>query len=270
MICNKGKTAKASIRKITKVVEEELVFPLIRGKSLKKWYANSDGFIILPVNTKSGEILSEKEVKIHFPKTYEYFLEFVNELKSRSGYKQLLIKAKKPFYAVLRAKYGITPYKVAWKHISGKISGKANLECAVIGRVNEKPIVPSHGLVIINFNNEEEAYYVSSILNSSFAQYIVASYGLEVHITTDVPKKVYIPKFDPENKLHLKLSELSKKAHEIARKIYEEKREDLKLELNLIEEEIDKTVAQLYGIDNKELKEIKETLRILKGDIKEK
>jgi hypothetical protein len=55
---------------------------------------------------------------------------------------------------------------------------------------------------------------------------------------------------------------------EIAKKIYEENREDLKEGLSKIEEEIDKTVAQLYGITDEELEEIRKCLAILKeGEI---
>jgi hypothetical protein len=56
----------------------------------------------------------------------------------------------------------------------------------------------------------------------------------------------------------------------LARKIYEENREDLKEDLKKVEEEIDKTVAQLYGITNEELEEIRKCLAILKeGEIYE-
>ena len=37
-------------------------------------------------------------------------------------------------------------------------------------------------------------------------------------------------------------------------------------ELKEVEEEIDKIVAELYGITDKELEEVKKTLRVLKGE----
>ncbi|HEC76568.1 MAG TPA: hypothetical protein ENI33_04840 [Thermoplasmatales archaeon] len=56
----------------------------------------------------------------------------------------------------------------------------------------------------------------------------------------------------------------------MAKKIYEEGREDLKEDLKRIEEEIDKIVAELYGITDEELKEIRKCLMILKeGEIPE-
>lgn len=52
------------------------------------------------------------------------------------------------------------------------------------------------------------------------------------------------------------MGELSKKAHGIARGIYEEEREDLRDDLATVEEEIDRKVAELYEITEEEKIEI--------------
>jgi hypothetical protein len=124
--------------------------------------------------------------------------------------------------------------------------------------------VLNDSLILIPFDEENEAHYISSILNSSPVLFTIASYTYELRMETHITKNIHIPQFDPANKLHLKLSELSKKAHELARQIYEEGREDLRAELAEVEEEIDHTVSELYGITDEELKEIKKTLKILK------
>jgi hypothetical protein len=262
LISNVGKTAKTKTRKITKLVDKKFIYPVIRGKDIKKWYASDRGFILLPISSK-GRIFPEEKLKTEYPNTYSYFQDFSDELRRRSGYKLFYKKSNKPFYSVLRTEYGCKPYKVVWKHISGKISGKALLECAVI-RWKDKPVIPTHGVIMIACQSSDEAHYVCSILNSSVALLTVMAYSLEVHLTTDIPQKVNIPFYDPQNKAHHSLSELSKKAHEIARKIHEEKRIDLEVDLKKIEEEIDETIAELYGITDKELKEIKKALMILK------
>ncbi|MFQ6119212.1 MAG: hypothetical protein ACE5KE_04900, partial [Methanosarcinales archaeon] len=92
----------------------------------------------------------------------------------------------------------------------------------------------------------------------------------EVHVTNDVPRYVYIPQFNPQNKPHIKLSNLSKKAHELAKKYYEQDDSIAQYELKKVEEEIDRIVAELYGITDEELDEIRKTLRILKeGKVEE-
>jgi len=165
--------------------------------------------------------------------------------------------------------YTFAPYKVVWKNIAGKISGKAEFSAAVLTPVYDKflgrkEIIPNVKLMLIPLENEIEAYYVCSILNSSLIQLIVASYAIETGISTHVTENVYIPQFNGKNKVHLKLSELSKKAHELAKKYYEQNDLVAKEELKKVEEEIDKIVAEIYGITDEELEEIKKTLKILK------
>jgi len=61
------------------------------------------------------------------------------------------------------------------------------------------------------------------------------------------------------------LAELSKNAHALTKRHYEQKDLEAREELKEVEEEIDTTVAELYGITDEELEEVKKTLSILKG-----
>src|SRR5438445_2614589 len=80
-----------------------------------------------------------------------------------------------------------------WKHISGKVSGKAALECAVISQSNDRTILTTYGLMFVPLHDELEAHFVCAILNSSIAHLVVMSYAREVHLTTDVMKYVFVP-----------------------------------------------------------------------------
>ena len=66
--------------------------------------------------------------------------------------------------------------------------------------------------------------------------------------------------------MHLKLAELSKKAHGLAKRYYEQKDLEAQEGLKEVEGKIDKIVAKLYGITDEELEEVKKTLRGLKGE----
>ena len=81
---------------------------------------------------------------------------------------------------------------------------------------------------------------------------------------------VYVPNFNSKDKVHLKLAELSKKAHELAKRYYELNDLEAREELKEVEEEIDKTVMGLYGITDEELEEVRKALRVLKGEIVER
>jgi methylase of polypeptide subunit release factors/methionine-rich copper-binding protein CopC len=279
---------KKTVKQVEQIVEKELVYPLIRGRDVKRWYATQElGYILLPVDEK-GETLTHEDMKLNYPKTWSYLINFVQDLVRRGGepYKSKLApyreekfeKAEKiapPFYWLFNASPSLAPYKVVWKYIAGKISGKAEFSTAVLspiktGHLGIKTVIPNEKLMLIPFKDSEEAYYVCGILNSSIVQLIVSSYVIETAISTHIAKVIKIPKFDQSNSLHGRLSQLSYKAHEIAKKIYEENKEDLKEDLSKIEEEIDKAVAQLYGITDEELDEIRKCLAILKeGEIPE-
>lgn len=80
-----------------------------------------------------------------------------------------------------------------------------------------------------------------------------------------VVKHFGIPKYERASEGHLGISELSKKVHGLAKRYYEGKDLQTREELKEVEEEIDKIVAELYGITGDELEEVKKTLRGLKG-----
>ncbi|MBL7117804.1 MAG: hypothetical protein ISS94_03350 [Candidatus Syntrophoarchaeum sp.] len=132
--------------------------------------------------------------------------------------------------------------------------------------IGNKCIIPDHKIMFIPLEDENEAYYVASVLNSSIAQLIVMGYTIETAISTHVLKNVYVPKFKSKDKVHLKLAELSKNAHELAKRYYEQNDLEVQEEIKEVEGEIDKTVAGLYGITGEELKEVRKTLRVLKGE----
>ena len=64
---------------------------------------------------------------------------------------------------------------------------------------------------------------------------------------------------DANNDNHSGLAELSRKAHEFASKEEED-------ELKEVEEEIDREVARLFGLSEKEVGEVKEALRVVYGE----
>ncbi|MEA3344004.1 MAG: hypothetical protein U9Q92_07635 [archaeon] len=75
-----------------------------------------------------------------------------------------------------------------------------------------------------------------------------------------------LPQFKSKSLFHQRLSSLSKKAHALAKRYYEQKDLEAREELKEVERGIDKTVAGLYGITDEELEEVRKTLRVLKGE----
>ena len=73
-----------------------------------------------------------------------------------------------------------------------------------------------------------------------------------------------LTKFNSKSKdrIHLKLAELSKKAHTLAKRYYEQNDLEAREELKEVEGKIDKAVARLYGITGEELEDMKKTLGV--------
>jgi len=271
LIENLSEVGKKEVEKVKATVEGDLVYPLIQGRNVKKWFGLSgDNYIVVPHDSKNGKPLDEKTLKLNFPKTYEFFFSFKRILERRSLHK--LWGKGYPFYSVYDiGDYTFKPYKVMWKYVAGKISGKGEFSVAVVEPFNDKYLgkrvpIPNEKLMLIPFNESEEAHYVACILNSSISQLIVMSYTIETAISTHVLENVYIPRFNPKNNLHLQLSSLSKNAHDLAKRCYEQNDYVAVEELKKVEEEIDERVSQLYGLTNIELKEIKKTLMLLRGE----
>ncbi|MEM4898480.1 MAG: N-6 DNA methylase, partial [Pyrobaculum sp.] len=289
---------KKRVKQVEAVVEPDLIYPLIRGRDVKRWYVDyRDRYIIVPHDPKTGKPLGRSDLQQKYPGIYGYFYQFKEDLKSRSikpflSLRDAIRKAKSEsekqwassrleeiFYVVDNiGSYTFAPYKVVWKNIAGAITGKAEFSCAVVGSVSDKylgmkPIIPNVKLMLIPLNSEEEAYYLSGILNSLLTRFIVASYVIETGISTHIVDYVNIPKFDPNNPIHIRISQLSKRAHELAKCIHAEVKPDYcrelrspKEELAQVEEEIDRLVAELYGISEDALWDIKGLLAILKAE----
>jgi hypothetical protein len=273
---------KKRVRQTTTKVEGDLIFPLIRGRDVKRYYVEAEiDSIIIPNDPSTGRPIHHKEMKVKYPKTWAYFYTYFNELIDRRGaflkdkliyYKtQPFQKAEEktiPFYYVMNTgDYTFAPYKVVWKRIAGGITGKAtSFAACVIGKIDGKPVIPNDSLIMIPFSDQSEAYYVSAVLNSSIIRLAIASYTYELRQETHITRYIRIPKFDTNNSLHRDISALSSKAHLLASKYYGVSDMKAYEELSKVEDGIDKCVAQLYNINDEELKEIKRCLAMLEGE----
>lgn len=271
LVRNLSSVGKKKVEEVTALVERELVYPLVRGRDLQKWTSKVSNYIIVPHEGNTGKPFSEKIMKIDYSRAYQYFTNFRDTLLKRPIHK--LWGKKNPFYSVYNiGSYTFLPWKVGWKYISGRISGKGDFKVSVLPPISnmflaDSPLIPGGGTVMfVSCESEDEAYYLSSILNSSPVRLVINSYAMEIHMSTYVIEPISIEKFDPENPLHQELAKLSKKAHELAEKDDEQHDSTAYDELIQVENEIDRIISKLYGITDEGLTEVKRALRILGGE----
>lgn len=216
-------------------LENDYIYPLLRGKDVKKWKYNSEYSIILPY-TNDGKVIEKDELIITCPNVYDYFFMenhgFLPILKERATYKKLILKQNKhaPEYSLYNiGKYTFSPYKVIWKALAKGVAA------VTISNENERMLVPDHNLVMVPLENETEAYYLTGILNSDIVSEFVNAY-VAWFISGHILERINIPKYCDENLLHNEIAELAKNAHLM---VGDEKR------LGEIEEELNKKVNKL-------------------------
>jgi len=252
----KGMHKKVNIGE--KVIEDFFVYPMIKSRHLKKWSLKGHNYVLQMHDPKKKIGYDEGWVKINFPKTYSYLKACEDKLKSRKSRVVKQLMKKGPFYSMFGVgEYTFSPYKVVWCSMGGKLIS------TVVGSVKdnylgEKLIIPEHVLAYFHTDNKNEAHYLCSIINSKLINLIKTSIKTGKGSIKLLEETLKIPEFDPENEIHLRLSELAMKAHELMENYQESNNSSYKDELKEVEEEIEDEVRKLYGITDEEFSELKE------------
>jgi len=254
IISNITEGAKKGIENIQMAIEPNLIYPLLRGRDVKRWKVVPSANILVTHLPRMGLIaISEDKMKIEYPKTYLYLKRFEEQLRKRKsrGISDMLKKGA-PFYTMFGVgTYTFSKYKVVWTRI-------AKIEAAVVTEKDGKTILPQETITLVPTDNKDEAYYLAAMVNSTPFQFTVNSYSQGKSLgSTHVLDNVNIPKFNSENSLHLQLVELSEKAHKAANV-------DDQKSIKLIEEELDNLSAQIWELTPEELKETRSSLEELK------
>jgi SAM-dependent methyltransferase/copper chaperone CopZ len=261
---NLTKGTKKGVKKIKSpvAIEDFFVFPLIKTRHLKKWVLNGYIYTLQMHDPKKRIGYDEQWVKVNFSKTYRYLKRFEDAIRKRGSRVVRQLMEKGPFYGMYGiGEYTFSPFKVVWNQFGTK------LKACVISSVNdeflgEKMILPEHHLGFITTEKENEAHFICAVLNSSVVDLIIRNVsGSPINFGTPkiVEHTIRIPKFDANNEIHCKLAELSKGAHEFASKEEED-------ELREVEEEVDWQVARFFGLNESEMVEVREALRVVYGE----
>lgn len=197
-------------------IEPSLLYPLIKGASdFSACHLDRSHklFVLVPNKGIVKEAYEEAEqlVDVDSPMTKRYFDTYERHLQARSTYRGRMKNA--PFYAVYNVGgYTFAPWKVIWgeqKDFCAAVVGSE--EVPLIG---SRPFVPDHKIFFVDFDEEEPAYYLCSLLNSNLAKEYVDSHNISIQIG-DIFKHMNLPAYEPKNQNHRKLYELAMKAHKV-------------------------------------------------------
>jgi len=246
LIENLSDVGKKKVKQVQTVIEPDLIYPLLRGRDVSRWHAESSAYIILSQDPETRKGIPEAKMKRKYPNTFSYFKKFEGQLRKRASSSVRRLMERGAFYSMFGVgPYTFAPWKVQWKHTGVQ-------EC-MRACVTDRDKLGDQKVIIVDFQESAEAHFFCACINSIPAFSVIKNYiGLDA--SPHVLDYVAIPTFRENNPTHRHLSELSRRCHQAAIS------GDEKIIAN-IEAEIDKTAARLWGITDDELKNIQDALR---------
>ena len=207
-------------------IEENYIYPMLGGRTISKWKVKSNEFMLVPHTSRYKYGIPEEKLAKECPETYQW-LDFYHDelLKTRIQNGKFFNPKIQPFYRLDNVgEYTYSPYKVLWKEQTGSMSAVVvstyynsvpNPNTDIF--TDDKIIVVDSKVLMLDVYDESEAYYVCGIINSPNITDVIDGYAVSTNRGVDVLKYVAIPKFDTNNELHKKISEISKAIHELAK-----------------------------------------------------
>jgi len=224
------------------VLESELIYPAVSGGDIDRWKATPIEYVLIVQDPKERRGYSEEIMKLKYIRTYSYLLKFKEALLNRAAYKKYHADSNNPFYSQYNvADYSFMPYKVVWKRMANDIIA------AVISQYKTpygyKTVIPADTTSFIAINNEIEAHYICSIINSAPVRDFIKSYSSAGRGfgAPSVMEHVAIPDFDLHNEIHKKLATISTNCHKY-------KVEGNDAAILKLEEENNELVRKLFGL----------------------
>lgn len=242
IVTNQPELGKRKIQKIKERIESALVYPAVRGADIERWKVSPAIFILMVQDPKKSEPHTEAHMKKEWPRIYGYLLRFKDVLLSRGSKTVKQLAERTSFYAMFGiGPYTVARYKVVWKRMAN------DMFAAVISQhktpFGYKTIIPTDTTSLFAADNEDEAHYLCAIINSTPVRDFIKSYSSAGRGfgAPSVMNHVGISKYNPDNKLHERLSELSKALHKF-------KAENNLNDIEKYEKEVDEAVRELFGI----------------------
>ncbi len=256
--------ARRAVRQLMADLEPELVFPMLRGRDVRRWSARPSLHIIVTHRREAGlAAIPEREMQTAYPRTWAYLKQFESELKTSGLFKRYFMRKQQgrtvetgPFYSMFNVgPYTFSQHKVVFREIS------SSLTCAVVSSDDSAhPIIPDHKLVLIPTNSEAEAHYICGVLNSTIVGFFALSYAISTQFSTHLGDYLSIPAWNPLSSAHQAIAARSRLLHQAAL---------LDEPLVRLEGELDNDVATLLEISQQQLAEIRESyLELTKFDLR--
>jgi SAM-dependent methyltransferase len=252
MISNITERAKRKVQQVHAAVEPDLLYPLVRGRDVRRWSCTPSAYILMTQDPATRTGLGEKLMAREYPRTYAYLQMHRSVLQSRKTQVVRHLTERGAFYSIFGVgEYTLSPWKVVWREVSNEV------DAAVVNMADScgapRPVVPDHTCILVACETRREAHYVCAVLNSSPARLAIRNY-IVLHPDPHVLEHINVPKYHPEDEIRRRLAELSEDGHLATT-------EGRAADVVRIEQELDVVVARLWGLSDREMADIQASLR---------
>ena len=198
--------------------EKKYLFPLVKGPKIQKFHHAYSGIVTLFPYDKSNPRMPLKRTVLskNAPKTLDYFIRYQDTMMQQTNFSDRIRGNRGEFYGLARVGlYSFAKYRVGFRD-NTKWCACVISPVETFWGEKKQPVFQNHAPSICednngNFIDEDEAHYICAILNAPIVEkYIVQSSDLR---SFKIRPPIKIPKFNPNNILHVELSSLSKNAH---------------------------------------------------------
>jgi SAM-dependent methyltransferase len=176
--------AKVKVDEVTEPIEPDLLYPLLRGRDVRRWKAQPSAWILITHLPGMGlKAIPEKEMQTDYPRTYGYLKRFEPILRSSGIFKRYFTRKDGsretgPFYSMFNiGDYTFVEWKVVWREIATK------LIASVVSYFDGKVVIPDHKLVFVPCSSKEESHFICALLNSAASCFVALSFVIEVQFS---------------------------------------------------------------------------------------
>jgi hypothetical protein len=207
---------KREIPSTSAAIEKDLVYPAVSGGDIIPFGVKSNFHVLISQDPVKRLPYPESWMTTHVPLTYAYLRQFKDVLLSRGSKVVRELAQETEFYAMYGiGEYSFAKYRVVWKRMASKMAA------VVLSRLRSpfglKTAISTDTTSLFAVDDEKEAHYLCGILNSKVVNEYIGSFSSAGRGfgAPSVMSNLAIPKFNSDNKIHMKIMELSQKAHNL-------------------------------------------------------
>jgi hypothetical protein len=197
-------------------VESALLFPLLRGRDLQAWSAAPSAHLLVVQDSTTRKGIPEARLRAEHPNTWNYLKRFEPALRARAALRRYFSRSAggertetAPFYSMFNiGTYTLARHKVVWRRMA------APLVAAVVGPVDDRPVVPQETHCFVACDSTAEAHFLAGVFNSKLFRLAVeacSNVGGKGFGSPHLLEWLAVPKFDPQASAHRAVARIAER-----------------------------------------------------------